>query len=267
MNELTAIVACFNEEANIVDCLAGLRFADEVIVVDSFSTDHTVERARPHANRLLQHAFWSHGAQINWAIPQAKHGWILVVDADERVPAGLAAEIRGLLSAPTRDGYWLWRRNFFLGRELRYGTAGDDRVLRLFRRDRGRYQEKHVHSRVELTGATGRCREGLLHYSYNTLDDYTRKAHRFSTGGALTEFEQGRRSGPCRMLAHAIGRFLKSYLVKRGFLDGTEGLIMAFMEADHAFLKHAKLWELGRTGRRPLPPEQGVAPPARNKPR
>jgi hypothetical protein len=134
---------------------------------------------------------------------------------------------------------------------------GQDYVLRLFRRDKGRYQEKRVHSRVELAGRAGRCREALLHHSYRSLDDYLRKIHRFSQGGALSMHERGKRSHAVSMLAHALARFFKSYVLKRGFLDGTEGLIIAFMEADHAFLKYAKLWELqNRNGRKPVPAQK-----------
>jgi glycosyltransferase involved in cell wall biosynthesis len=251
---LSVIVPCFNEETVIAECLASVRFADEIVVVDSFSTDRTVEIAQRHANVVLQHAFWSHGAQNNWAIPQAKHDWVLIVDADERVTPALAEEIRGLLKGPAHDGYWLRRKNFFLNQEIRHGMWGQDSVLRFFRRDKGRYQEKRVHSQVELAGRAGRCREALLHHSYRSLDDYLRKIHRFSQGGALHLQEHGKRSHAGSMLVHALARFFKSYVLKRGFLDGTAGLIIAFMEADHAFLKYAKLWELQNgNGPKPVP--------------
>ncbi len=253
---LSVIVPCFNEESTIADCLESAQFADEILVVDSYSTDRTLEIARRHTSRILQHEFWSHGAQNNWAIPQAKHDWVMVVDADERVTPELADEVRILLRGPTCDGYRLRRRNFFLGREIRHGTWGNDHVLRLFRRDKGRYQERHVHSRVELDGREGRCRGALLHHTYRSLDEYARKIHRFSRGGALNEQERGKRGGAWPIFAHGAGRFLKSYVLKRGFLDGTEGLIIAFMEADLAALKYAKLWELQR--KPPGPP--GAAP-------
>jgi glycosyltransferase involved in cell wall biosynthesis len=244
MVPLTVIVPCFNEESMISDCLASARFADEILVVDSFSSDRTVELAREFTPRVLQHEFWSHGAQNNWAIPQAKHDWVLILDADERVSPELAGEIRDLMDSPASRGYWLRRRNFFIGKEIRHGMWGGDKVLRLFNRKYGKYQEKRVHSRVELEGPAGQCRAALVHHSYRSLDDYMRKVHRFSQGGALTLREQGKRSSPWRMVSHGVGRFLKSYILKRGFLDGGEGLVIAFMEADHAFLKYAKLWEM-----------------------
>ncbi len=254
--KVTVIVPCYNEEDVIAECLESLSFADEILVVDSFSTDRTVEIARRHTDRILQHEFWSHGAQNNWAIPQAKHDWVMIVDADERVTPELAEEIRALLRDPDRDGYYVRRRNFFLGREIRHGTWGGDRVLRLFHRGSGRYQELHVHSRVELRGRAGQCRGALLHHTFRSLEDYGRKIHRFSRGGARNEYERGRRSGAWRMLGHGAGRFFKSYVLKGGFLDGTEGFLVAYMEADHALLKYAKLWEMQR---------ERSAPPARTR--
>jgi len=243
---LTVIVPCFNEESMIAGCLESVQFADEILVVDSFSTDKTLEIARRYATRVLQHEFWSHGAQNNWAASQAKHSWVMVVDADERVTPELADEIRVLLRDPNRQGYEMRRRNFFLGREIRHGTWGSDYVLRLYQRDRGRYQERHVHSRVELDGRKGRCRGALLHHTYRSLDDYARKIHRFSRGGAMNENERGKRGSAWKIVAHGVGRFFKTYALKLGFLDGTEGLIIAFMEADYAALKYAKLWEIQR---------------------
>ena len=246
MTPLSVIVPCFNEESIIGDCLESVGFADEILVVDSFSKDRTVEIAREHTGRVLQHEFWSHGAQNNWALPQAKHDWVLVLDADERVTPALAAEIEDILTAPAYAGYRIPRRNFFLGKEIRHGMWGKDSALRLFHRAKGRYQEKHVHSQVEVNGPVGHCRGTLLHYSYRSLDDYTRKIDRFTRGGALNAFKHGVHSGPGRILSHSLARFFKSYFLKRGFLDGTEGLIIALMEADHAFLKYAKLWEMER---------------------
>jgi len=241
---LSVIIPCFNEEAVIAECLESVKFADEILVVDSYSTDRTLEIARRYTDRILQHEFWSHGAQNNWAIPQVKHDWVLIVDADERITPALAEEIRTLLLAPACDGYRIWRRNFFLNKEIHHGMWGKDSVLRLFHRNKGRYQEKHVHSQIELNGSVGQCRENMIHHSYRSLDDYMRKIHRFSRGGALNMHQQGKQSGGWTMLGHSFARFLKSYILKRGFLDGIEGFIIAFMEADHAFLKYAKLWEL-----------------------
>lgn len=252
---LSVIVPCFNEETVIAECLESVRFADEIVVVDSFSTDRTLEIARRYTDRILQHEFWSHGAQNNWAIPQAKHDWVLIVDAEERVTPALADEMRTLLRAPMFDGYWMRRRNFFINKEIRHGTWRSDSVLRLFRRDKGRYQEKHVHSQVELKGQAGLCQEAIIHYSFRSLDDYMRKVHRFSQGGALNMHSQGKRSGVLKMITHGVGGFLKSYVLKLGAMDGVEGFLIACLESYLAFLKYAKLWELQNRSTACPPPQ------------
>jgi len=255
MIPLSVIVPCFNEEKMIGDCLASVRFAGEILVVDSFSTDRTVEIARRHTERVEQHEYVNSAVQKNWAIPQAKYPWVLIVDADERVTPELAREIETILGNPRYDGYWIRRRNFFLGKEIRHGSWRSDKVLRLFRRDAGRYQDKHVHAEIELDGQTGRCQEVLTHYSYRTLDDFLRKAGRYSTWGALNAQDKGLRGCGWRVFGHSAGHFLKGYLFQGGFLDGTPGLIIAFMEAGGAFLKYAKLWEMQRNPPSPAEPK------------
>lgn len=228
----------------IGECLASVRFADEILVVDSFSTDRTLEIVRQHATRVLQHEYTNSATQKNWTIPQARHEWVLIVDSDERVTPELRREILQILEDPECDGYWIRRRNFFLGKEIRHGAWESDRVLRLFRRDLGRYQAKHVHAGIELKGRAGWCREKLDHYSHRSLDDYTRKVGRYTSWGALNARDKGSRVGGWRVFGQWAGHFVKSYFVKRGFLDGPEGLIIALMEACSSFLKYAKLYEL-----------------------
>jgi len=244
VQKLTAIVTCFNEETMIGDCLASIRFADEIIVVDSFSTDRTLEIARPIATRVLQHEYVNPAAQKNWIIPQAAHAWVLILDADERVSPELRDEIGHILEKPEYDGYWIRRRNFFWGREIRHGTWKTDKVLRLFKRDKGRYQDKEVHEEIEMASPIGWCEERLVHYSYRSLDDYLRKATRYSTWGANDARRRGSRASAWRIFGHSLGHFLKSYLLKQGFRDGVPGLVIAFMEAYHGFFKYAKLYEL-----------------------
>ena len=249
MQKLSVIIPCHNEEAMIEGCLQSVRFADEIMVVDSFSTDRTLEIARRYASCVLQHEYVNSATQKNWAIPQAKYPWVLIVDSDERVTPELQQEIRQILEKPAGDGYWIRRRNFFLGKEIKHGAWNSDKVLRLFRRDLGRYQSKHVHAEIELRGQAGWCREKLLHYSYRSLDDYLRKVGRYTSWGALNARDKGARGSGPQILGHAAWSFLKSYFLKRGFLDGTEGLIIALMEASSSFLKYAKLYEIQRANR------------------
>jgi glycosyltransferase involved in cell wall biosynthesis len=246
---LSAIVPCFNEAGMIAACLESLNFADEIMVVDSFSTDRTLEVARRYTDRILQHEYINSAAQKNWAIPQARHPWVLIVDSDERVTPELALEIKEILRKPEYDGYWIRRRNLFLGKEIRHGTWRTDKVLRLFRRDSSRYESKHVHAEIEMTGSAGWCRNLLVHHSYRSLEDYLRKAPRYTTWGAMNARDKGIRGSRLRIFGHSAAYFLKGYVVKRGFADGTEGLIIAMMESFLAFLKYAKLWEMQRNQR------------------
>jgi glycosyltransferase involved in cell wall biosynthesis len=243
---LSVIIPCFNEEAVIADCLESVKFADEIMVVDSFSTDRTLEIARRYTSRVLQHEYINSAAQKNWAIPQARHPWVLIVDSDERVTPELAEEIQAIVRQPECDGYWIRRRNFFLGKEIRHGSWRTDRVLRLFRRDSARYQNKHVHAEIELPGRIGWCRGLLNHYSYRSLDDFQRKVTRYTTWGALNARDKGVRGSGWRIFGHTAGHFLKGYVLKRGFLDGTEGLVIALMDGYLAYLKYARLWEMQR---------------------
>lgn len=244
MHKLSALVTCYNEEANIGDCLASLKFADEILVVDSFSNDRTLEIAAPLATRVLRHDYVTPARQKNWAIPQAAHEWVLILDSDERVTPELQGELRRILEAPEFDGYWIRRRNFFWGKEIRHGSWRTDKVLRLFRRDLGRYQEKQVHEEIEVKFPVGMCRERMLHYSYRTLDDYLRKAPRYGAWGAIDASGRGVLGSGWRIAAHSFGHFFKSYILKQGFRDGVPGLVIAFMEAYHGFFKYAKLYEL-----------------------
>ena len=256
MQQISVIIPCFNEETMIAGCLESVSFADEIMVVDSFSTDRTLEIARHHTQRILQHEYINSAAQKNWAIPQAKHPWVLIVDADERVSPELAAEIGKILQNPDCDSYWIRRRNYFFGKQIRHGSWRTDKVLRLFRRDIGRYQRRHVHAEIEMKGRVGRCSHVLDHYSFRSLDDFFRKVARYSTWGAMNAQDKGIRGNGWRLFGHSIGDFLKGYVLKRGFLDGTEGFIIAMMGGIATFLKYAKLWELERAGRTQASPRE-----------
>lgn len=246
MAPLTAIVTTFNEEENIGECLDSLRFADEILVVDSFSTDDTVRVARERGATVLEHEYVSPAAQKNWAIPQATHEWVLILDADERVPPELAEEIARTISSPDADGYWICRRNFFLGREIRHSGWQNDWVLRLFRRNKGRYIERQIHERMVVEGKVNRLRGRLLHYSYRSMEDYWRKLERYADWNAREMLRQGKRVSRLYAAVHPLLRFLKAYLLQAGFLDGRAGLTVSWLTAKYAAAKDARvraMWE------------------------
>lgn len=244
MQPLTALITCFNEEARIADCLASVKFAEEILVVDSFSTDRTRELAGQFTDRILQHEFINNTEQYNWALTQAQHEWVLIIDADERVTSELVAEVKEILVNPECDGYRVYRRNFFLGKEIRHGNWTKDSVLRLFRRSKGRYEAQRHHASAVVDGTVGWCHAALLHYPYRNLEDYLGKLPRYSLWGALDADERGKRGDLWHIIGHSTSNFLKSYIVKRGFLDGKEGLLLAVMEGFSTFLRYTKLYEI-----------------------
>jgi glycosyltransferase involved in cell wall biosynthesis len=245
MSELTAIVTTLNEATRIESCLRRLSFADEVLVVDSFSTDGTPDLAGKLGARVVQHEYESPAAQKNWAIPQASDEWVLIVDADEWVTEELAEEIARTISHPgARDGYEIRRRNFFLGREIRYSGWQNDWVLRLFRRDRGRYVERQIHERLAVQGSVARLRGRLLHHSYRSLEDYWRKLRRYAEWNAQEARRRGDRVSPLHMMLHPALRFLKAYLAQGGILDGGHGLAVSLLTAMYAGAKDLRIWEL-----------------------
>ena len=245
--KLSAIIPTFNEEENLRECLESVRWADEVLVVDSFSQDRTVEIARELGARVLQHEYVNSAAQKNWAIPLAVHPWVLIVDADERVTLDLRDEIRELLTVePPFDGYWIRRANHFLGRRMGHCGWETDRVIRLFRRDVARYQDREVHAEIELPGRAPVLRNPLLHYSFRSFRQYWRKMEVYSDWGASQLRREGRYAGWVSIALRPPIRFLKMYVVRLGFLDGIHGLVLCCLAAFTVFLKYAKLWELRR---------------------
>jgi glycosyltransferase involved in cell wall biosynthesis len=252
---LTAIVPTFNEEGNIRDCLSTLDLAEEILVVDSFSTDRTVELAKtfPKA-RVLQHEYFGNGPQCNWAMERATHPWILIVDADERVTPELAREIGELLArGPETDHYRVRRDDVFFGRVLRHGGLGAHGLVRLVRKGAARYPNRRVHADMETRGPAPALRHRLIHYTYRSLPDYVGKLHRYAEWGAADRFRSRRRAGPFQVAFHPAWRFFRMYVLQAGFLDGTAGLVVCGLQGYCTFLKYARLWEWSGMEKRGIP--------------
>jgi len=242
---LTAIIPTYNEEATLRDCLASVSFADEILVVDSFSTDQSLDIARQFGARILQHEYVYSARQKNWAIPQAAHEWVLLVDSDERVTPELRDEILALLRGdPGHDGYWILRANHFLGRRITHCGWGTDKVIRLFRRDVSRYQDREVHAEIDLPGPLPVLRHPLEHHSFRSFGQYWRKLQLYSEWGAGQLYKDGRRAGAFSIFFRPLTRFMKMYVVRMGFLDGVHGLVLSMLGAFTVYLKYARLWEM-----------------------
>jgi glycosyltransferase involved in cell wall biosynthesis len=245
MPELTALITCRNESRNIRDCLESVRWADEIFVVDSFSTDDTLEICRQYTDRIVQHEYLYPAAQKNWAIPQATYPWVLILDADERVTPALADEIRRIVAADgPYDGYYLKRLSYFLGRLMRYSGWQHDRVLRLFRRDHGRYQTRWVHESLVLDGQAGICSGHLIHYPYRDFASYLAKLQRYSGWSAYDPSRRRRRPSAPGILGRTVGKFLQRYLLQGGWLDGAHGLLLCMATAFSTYAIYTRRWEV-----------------------
>jgi len=259
---LSVLIPVFNEEANLPACLESVKaLADEILVIDSFSTDRTVEIAKAAGARVLQHKYVNSAAQKNWAIPQCRHDWVLIVDADERVTPELASEIRTLLARPEnpeQDGYFVVRRNYFLGSEIRHCGWETNDVQRLFRRDLGSYAKREVHADVEVKGGrSGRLNAKLDHITcpctLEGLNRYFQRFNRYTTQAAERYHREGRRPRFVSFFVHPGWEFFKLYVFKRGFLDGIPGLAICAFCAFTRFVRYMKLYVRLRSG---MPPPQ-----------
>lgn len=249
--KVSACIICFNEEANIRACLESVRFCDEIVVIDSGSTDRTLEIAREHTDRVVVRPFPGHIEQKNFAIDAARNDWVFSIDADERVTDELRRSIEDVLAepAPRFPGYALARRTFHLGRFIRWGGWYPDRKVRLFDRRRGRWGGINPHDHVLLEGSAGRLAGDLLHFSYRDLRHQMDTVNSFTSIAAKELAARGRGAIVLRMLAHPPAAFFRSYVLKLGFLEGVPGLILAGVAAFYSFLKYAKLWEARRVPR------------------
>jgi glycosyltransferase involved in cell wall biosynthesis len=244
---LTIIIPTLNEEANIREAVACAQWADEVMVVDSFSTDRTADIARELGARVLVHEYVNSATQKNWAIPQAAHPWVMILDADERIGDGLREEIRAFVADPRGDaGMRIYRANHFMGKPVRYCGWQDDSVLRVFPRDSGRYLDREVHADVVLDGPVRVARSRLLHYTFTSFDQYMRKFDRYTTWAAGDRAKKTGRVTAVHLLLRPGWRFFKQYVLRLGFLDGRTGIIVCQLAAFSVFMKYAKLWERQR---------------------
>ncbi len=242
---VTATVITFNEAANIRAALESLSWADEIVVVDSQSTDNTTAIAKEFTDKVVVRPWPGYTAQKNFAAEQASHDWIFSLDADERVTPELAAEIKALAArGPAAAGYRVPRVTFHLGRWMRSTDWYPDYQLRFYDRRRARWSGKYVHESVTADGAVEDLKQELQHYAYRDLAHHVQTIDRYTTLAAKQMFEEGRRAGFLDLLVHPPAAFFRNYVLRGGFRDGAPGLIVSAMNARYVGLKFAKLWEL-----------------------
>jgi len=249
---ISVTVLTFNEEGRVRDCLESVKWADEIIVVDSLSTDGTLEIVKEYTDRIVQRPWPGYVEQKQFALEQATHEWLLNVDADERVSPELAQEIRNVVREddPSFAGWTMPRKTFYLGRWITRGGWYPDRKLRLVRRTKARWEGVEPHDRVVVDGPVGRLRGDLHHLTYRDMADHLKRINRFTTAAACEMDERGKRFVRAHMLLNPIAKFLKMYLLRLGFLDGQAGFVIAVLSSYYVFLKYAKLWERRRAARR-----------------
>jgi glycosyltransferase involved in cell wall biosynthesis len=241
---ISVIVPCFNEEDNIADCLLCLLWADEILLIDSYSTDKTLEIAKKFTNRIMQREYKSHGDQLNWAIPYASHDWVLIVDTDERIPDSLSAEIRGLNLADTSfDGFYIKRANHLFGKRMNFSGWGRDVVMRLFKRDVGRKEKKRVHADFKVS-RPGHLKQPLQHYPVKSVEDWVEKINRYTSWKALDKVEKGSLPALVHLCIRPPFRFAKDAFLRFGFLDGWRGVLVAAMSAFAEMVMAAKMLQL-----------------------
>ena len=245
MQKLSVIIPTWNEEEHIEEALKSVAFADEIIVVDSFSTDRTVEIAQKYTDKVWQHEYINSATQKNWAIPQTTHEWVFVLDADERVTPELQEEIKRILSSETEYvAFWIGRINYFMGKLIRYSGWQNDSVIRLFRKSKCKYQDLKVHSEVVANGEVGRLKHKLIHYTYKDWATYYEKIDRYALWGARDRVDKIKKVTLYHLCLKPAFRFFKHYFIKGGFLDGLHGFVVSALSGYSVFLRNLKLWRM-----------------------
>jgi len=244
VNPLSAVLITRNAASLLEPCLDSLAFADEIVVVDSASSDGTRDIAARKGARVVQKEWLGFGLQKQFAVEQAKNDWVLCVDADERVSPELARSIQAALAAPASPVYRMPRRNRFLGRWLSHGEGYPDWSPRLFNRMNARWSDDLVHEKVLFAVTPGTLRGDLMHDSSDDLTAYLERQNRYTTLAARQAFEQGRGAGVLHLLASPVVRFIKFYVMRLGFLDGLPGLLHISIGCMNSYVKYMKLIEL-----------------------
>jgi glycosyltransferase involved in cell wall biosynthesis len=245
MEKLTAIIPTKNEEHNIDAVLQSVLFADEIMVVDSFSTDKTTEIARRYTNFIIQREYQYSASQKNWAIPQASNQWILLVDADERISSELGLEVRRILGSNTeKAAFWIYRQNYFMGKPVKFSGWQNDRVIRLFKRDECRYEDKHVHAEITTNGKIGKLKTRMEHHTFKDLKTYLAKIDQYATWGAYDRIDKTEKVTWFHLAIKPFYRFFTHYVLRLGVLDGKTGFVISVFSGYSVFLRFLKLMQI-----------------------
>jgi len=247
LNQISAVIICCNEEAKIEGALKSLQgIADETVIVDSGSHDRTIDICRHYTDRIFQKHWEGYRRQKQYATDQARYDWTLSLDADEVVSPELHSELTQWRCAPPEHhaGYFLPRKTYFMGRWIEHTSWYPDWQLRLFRRSAGRWEGGHVHESFKVSGTAGRLRGHLYHYTYSNLSEFVQQLDNFSSLAAADLFDRGVHARLFHIVANPPLVFLKNYILRRGFRDGAQGLVVSILSSASTLFKYLKLWEL-----------------------
>lgn len=246
MPSVGALVLTCNEEVNIQACLESISWCNEIVVVDSFSKDNTVEICRKYTDKIFPHAFKDFASQRNFGLDKITSDWVLVVDADERVTFELRDEIKQIINVETNvAGYKIPRRNYFLGKWIKHCGWYPDYTLRLFKNNSILFTGL-VHEKVELDGNIKKIKNPFIHYTYRNINQFINKADHYTTLDAYEMHKNGKKFKISDVLVNPLWRFIRMYFIKQGFMDGIQGFILSILYFFYAFLKYIKLWEISK---------------------
>lgn len=244
---LSVVIICFNEEKNIEKTLTSVTFADEIIIVDSGSTDQTLTIAKKYSDQIYHQDWLGFGRQKQFALSKATKDWVLSIDADEVISDSLKDEIKNMLeSKQTHDAFMIPFHSYFLGKQIKHGDWKKESHLRLFKRDKAQFDDAELHENLILDKniKIGHLKNHIDHYSYSDLADVLDKLKRYSYEGAKSRFAQGKTASPLSAWLKGKWAFFRSYYLKQGFLDGREGFLLAKYISDYTFYRYAQLNEL-----------------------
>lgn len=257
--KISALVTTYNEERNIKECIESISWADEIVVVDSYSTDRTVEivKSFPDVN-FYQRNYYGAASQKNWAMDKTTNEWIFIIDADERVTPLLRDEILRTIENPEFDAYYVRRVAYFMDKPIRFSGWQHDRVIRLVRRGVGRYPNKRVHADMKVDKEVGFLKNPLIHYMIESFEQYLPRIVTYGFWGAAQGWRVNKKCGFFEVFLRPLWRFIRMYIIQLGFLDGLHGLVFCMLQSFGTYLKWAILWEWrenAKRGRLPnLPP-------------
>ena len=242
---VSIIITTKNEEKNLKELLPTLSFANEIIVVDSFSTDKSIEIAKSFNSKTFQREFDYHAAQKNWGLQKTTNNWVLILDADERISKELETEIKNVIdSNPIEKAFWIKRRNFLMGKEVKYSGWQNDKVIRLIDKRFCKYNNKLVHEEIETSERTSTLTNKLTHFTYTDINQYFDKFFKYSTQKAILKHRKGKKSNLFHILIKPSFKFFKRYIINKGILDGVIGGVVCAMAAFQDFVVYLKLWRL-----------------------